>query len=364
MRPTKAISVSDQRKRGWFWGEDTVLADNGASAHAKLVYLGLAKHANESGRSWPSLTTLATATSLSRSTVKRGLDELEAMDPPRVRVDLSAGPNGVNVYVILGWPAPVEASSQGTGGVQAELPPQATAPTPNPVHTEPGQSTVDWGAVQAEPGGSSVGTTEGIPTEGIPREQHQQQRPPAPDVVVVVTDREGQEHQLQWPSGKTLVALFNARRPAHLAEVETLAGTRLEKANRYARMFPFVWWQEVFAQYDESNFLSGRTRPSPGHEHFTPDFDWLLSKGRDQIENCMKVHDGRYRRRGAAAAPTAASPARTFAPLTETDEAAIREAQSKLPWRAPARQRVEVDEEREHEELRRGARDQARGIGA
>jgi hypothetical protein len=190
----------------------------------------------------------------------------------------------------------------------------------------------------------------------------------ARDGFVVIADREGKQHELRWPSGKTLIALYNARRPAHWPEAETVGGTRLEKANRYVRMFPEItWWRRVFDEAHESPFLSGKTKPGAGHEHFTPDFDWLTSKGqKDQVENCLKVHDRKYRRKIAPSSLTGPSSPRLPIQPTADDEAAIREAQASLPWRSrsPARTAHPVDEARDHHELQSAAREQARSIGA
>lgn len=100
---------------------------------------------------------------------------------------------------------------------------------------------------------------------------------------------------MEWPSPQALADLYNARTPDNVPSVKTLKGGRLEKAKRYLRIFPDqTWWEEVFAMYHRSAFLSGKVQPSNGHGHFHPDFDWLLSKGKDGSDNCAKVHDGRY----------------------------------------------------------------------
>ena len=52
----------------------------------------------------------------------------------------------------------------------------------------------------------------------------------------------------------------------------------------------------MFAEYDRSSFLQG-LRTQVGHERFKPDFDWLLSQGKDGVESCVKVREGKYRDR-------------------------------------------------------------------
>jgi hypothetical protein len=78
--------------------------------------------------------------------------------------------------------------------------------------------------------------------------------------------------------------------------VETLSEQRRKRARRWLKAFPErAWWEDLFGEYRRSRFLSGRSPPSPGHESFRPDFDWLLSNGRSGTENAVKVHDGAYR---------------------------------------------------------------------
>ena len=99
-----------------------------------------------------------------------------------------------------------------------------------------------------------------------------------------------------WPSAEALVELYNAAAPDNVPAVEELSAKRREKARRALRAYPErAWWVEVFAQYRQSKFLSGKTPPREGHGSFRPDFDWLLSNGRgDGVENHVKVHDGAY----------------------------------------------------------------------
>jgi hypothetical protein len=63
-------------------------------------------------------------------------------------------------------------------------------------------------------------------------------------------------------------------------------------------LFPDAgFWHQVMAEYQVSTFLQGR-RPSAGHERFRADFDWLISRGKDGLENCLKVCEGKYRNTG------------------------------------------------------------------
>ncbi len=55
---------------------DTIYQDTGLSHRAKAVYIYLKDHSNKEGSCWPGIKTIAAGVSLSRSTVKRALDDL------------------------------------------------------------------------------------------------------------------------------------------------------------------------------------------------------------------------------------------------------------------------------------------------
>jgi hypothetical protein len=98
-----------------------------------------------------------------------------------------------------------------------------------------------------------------------------------------------------WATPENLVALYNAEAPDNVSAVEELSAKRRDKARRALRQYPDEgWWKEVFAQYRRSRFLRGLTPPRPGHTSFRPDFDWLISVGKNGVENFVKVHDGMY----------------------------------------------------------------------
>lgn len=136
---------------------------------------------------------------------------------------------------------------------------------------------------------------------GTPENSGDLQKPPEPSVLIG-TDRNGSERKgtelfssPRWGTPEALVALFNAETPDETPAVTTLSAARRKKAQEYLRQFPEeAWWRELCAQIHRSRFLRGLTKKAPGHETFTADFDWLLSRGKDQTENAVKVHDGRY----------------------------------------------------------------------
>ena len=55
---------------------DPVYQDRGLNPRAKSVLIYLKAHANKQGTCWPGINTIAEGLSLSRSTVKRAMDDL------------------------------------------------------------------------------------------------------------------------------------------------------------------------------------------------------------------------------------------------------------------------------------------------
>ena len=55
---------------------DSVYEDQELSHRAKTVYIYLKDHSNKEGTCWPGINTIATGLNLSRSTVKRALEDL------------------------------------------------------------------------------------------------------------------------------------------------------------------------------------------------------------------------------------------------------------------------------------------------
>ena len=55
---------------------DSIYEDEELSHRAKAVYIYLKDHANRQGTCWPGINTIAVGLNLSRSTVKRAIDDL------------------------------------------------------------------------------------------------------------------------------------------------------------------------------------------------------------------------------------------------------------------------------------------------
>ena len=55
---------------------DSIYENQELSHRAKVVYIYLKDHSNKEGTCWPGISTIAAGLNLSRSTVKRALDDL------------------------------------------------------------------------------------------------------------------------------------------------------------------------------------------------------------------------------------------------------------------------------------------------
>ena len=98
-----------------------------------------------------------------------------------------------------------------------------------------------------------------------------------------------------WPSVQALVYLYNEKAPDECPAVEKVSKAREKRIRQHLHQFSDKeFWEEVFAEIHKSPFLRG-LKPSDGHEHFRANLDWLLTKGKDGVENCVKVFEGRYR---------------------------------------------------------------------
>ena len=102
-----------------------------------------------------------------------------------------------------------------------------------------------------------------------------------------------------WGSPEALMGLYNTLTPDECPAVKELTPGRVKKAKAYLTVFrKEEFWRRAFGEVHRSRFLRG-LKPSPGHENFVFDFDWMLTKGRDGSENIVKVAEGKYRDKGA-----------------------------------------------------------------
>jgi hypothetical protein len=104
------------------------------------------------------------------------------------------------------------------------------------------------------------------------------------------------EEKPPWPSPAKLVKLYNDLTPDECPEVTILSPARESKAKQYLAAFPKQdFWEQVFRRVHESKFLRGvQASKKNGREPFRFDFDWMLTKGQDGSENCIKTFEGKY----------------------------------------------------------------------
>jgi hypothetical protein len=98
-----------------------------------------------------------------------------------------------------------------------------------------------------------------------------------------------------WPSPEALVALYNTHTPDDHPKVALVSPQRKKKATEILRLFPEqAFWLKVCEEITLSRFLRGQ-QASPDRRPIKRGFDWLLQKGEDGIENCVKTYEGKYR---------------------------------------------------------------------
>jgi hypothetical protein len=150
----------------------------------------------------------------------------------------------------------------------------------------------------AKPFRKSTPNQEQEPEHEPQKEDHSPLLSPSPDEPEdVLKDPPEDNGHNPWPSPEALMAKYNAGTPPCVPKVRTLSPARRQRAQRYLTLFPEEsFWGDIFAEYHHSSFLQG-VRAQAGHERFKADFDWLLSQGKDGLENCVKVHEGKYRDR-------------------------------------------------------------------
>lgn len=97
---------------------------------------------------------------------------------------------------------------------------------------------------------------------------------------------------------KIITELYNsATQGTHLPPAKGLTpGRKRHIAQRWQEdktRHSMEWWATYFKKIAASDFLSGRSPPSPGHENWRPNFDWFIKPG-----NLLKVIEGSYDNKG------------------------------------------------------------------
>ena len=140
------------------------------------------------------------------------------------------------------------------------------------------------------------------------QDKEQEQKKNTTENVVVV-----------WPSPEALIALYNTNTPDDHPKVTVSSPQRKKKATEYLHTFPDqLFWIQVFAEVSTSPFLRGQLS-SPDRRPVKRGLDWLLQKGEDGIENCVKTYEGKYRHEAASATPR---------PTTRAEQRAAHEART------------------------------------
>lgn len=105
-------------------------------------------------------------------------------------------------------------------------------------------------------------------------------------------------------SAEDLVQLYNELTPDDHPKIQTLSDARRKKAQRYLKQFPDrTFWETVFSEVGASPFLTGKVG-SKNYPAKKRGFDWLLQVGHDNVENCLKVFEGKYRDKQGASSIT------------------------------------------------------------
>jgi hypothetical protein len=111
------IFVRDRRRKGFFTIENALFDQYGAQlkAHGLAVYIALARFVNQDGACWPSLSTIANRTGMSRMQVIREIGKLQELG--LIAVEHQCGEKGEhrsNLYILLNVPEVVTDSDWGS----------------------------------------------------------------------------------------------------------------------------------------------------------------------------------------------------------------------------------------------------------
>lgn len=261
------IRIYDRRSEPHFWAFNRVF-DSSLGCHEIVVYLNLCRRAGQNGTSWPTVQRIAHDCGISATSVKSALRSLKDMQ--WITVTSGKANGNSSAYSLLPLPRdPAEGWATG----------------------DQGWATGDQGVDNGRLPGGQPATTE-VQLSKYDTERTTQHPLLSPD-----GDGRVEWSQAKWGTPEALAWMYNQRTPNHIPAVQTLSTQRRRLARKRLAEFPAEsWWEEVFAAYHRSRFLSGRVPPSPGHGRFRPDLDWLLSNANHgaSVENCVKVHDGAF----------------------------------------------------------------------
>lgn len=172
--------LRDKRKKNWFYIENAVVDREDLSSNEKLIYMALARYANESDEAFPSYSTLSRKTSLSKRTIINGIKSLieKKLIKKTKRYSNSSKENNSNLYTLFsaqlpsasGAPPPSKSDEPHAEtqhiprvvfpGEMGALPPSATDAPPSEMGAPPS-------AIDAPPSETSAlppGATNALPS--------------------------------------------------------------------------------------------------------------------------------------------------------------------------------------------------------
>jgi hypothetical protein len=278
----------------------------------KMIAVVLADHADPTGGHMrPSVDRVARMASTSRRTVQRVLKKL--VKDGVLLIEEEAGRYRATTYQFsqaimalsgmganvspMATVSPMKASKGVTGGAHGRQ--AAPVMGDRAVSPEPTPRTVVEPKTTASPPPPPLHGGAAAPEVGIFSAQDEwEDVEPIHDVVVEAQMRETllAWAKAPWGTPEALAHMYNQETPDNVPGIVTLSPRRRQRAQALLKLYPDRhWWVEVFLSYARSRFLSGLSKPTPGHEKWKADFDWLLANGKDGgIENVVRVHDGAY----------------------------------------------------------------------
>lgn len=98
-----------------------------------------------------------------------------------------------------------------------------------------------------------------------------------------------------WPDPDAFYALYDTIAPPGHPRWQIFDGNRRRRVQQYLKLYPeSCFWKQVFEEMARSPFLCGQVT-SGDRPPKKRGLDWLLSKGQDGRENCVKTYEGEYR---------------------------------------------------------------------
>lgn len=235
------------------------LDDAGLSIYAFRVYAHLARRANQSGKAWPGVQSMADKCGMSKNTARAAINEL--VERGMIIIMSSGGGRETNNYLLTApadWNV-FENSDERAGHA-------LTGSPPDPV-------------TSCTPGGHGMnGSRSPAEQEGTPLRKSKKGNPP-PSVGKVAEDDPA------FPKSKIL-KLWNELVPS-LRSLVSINGKREQLLRgRWTDHGTLEFWRGFFAKVEASDKLTGRVKMS---RDWTADFDWIIIPG-----NFAKVLEGKY----------------------------------------------------------------------